>query len=84
MKGEPLTIEEIEAANLSPNDGRVPHVPFGFESARWEQFKAQMQPGDLIYAFESAPETWSALAGRAGYVLVREGKPIAQIVTLMN
>ncbi len=84
MKGEPLTVDAVEAANLYPYDGRVPHVPFGFGNDKWQRFKAAMQPGDRLYAFSSAPESWAALAGRAGYVLVREGKPVAQFVTLMN
>jgi hypothetical protein len=33
------TIEEIEATHTYPNDGRVPHVPFGFGNAEWLSFK---------------------------------------------
>ena len=84
MTGEPLTVGTIEAANTYPDDGRVPHVPFGFANDEWQRFKAAMLPGDRIYAFSSAPDSWKALAGRAGYVLVRNGKPVAQMVTLMN
>ncbi len=35
------------------------------------QFVAKMQPGDRLYAYKSPPATWGALAGRAGYAVVR-------------
>ena len=84
MTGEPLAVEAIEAANLPSDNGRVPHVPFGFANEQWRRFKAAMQPGDRIYAFSSAPASWTARAGRAGYVLVRDSRPVAQMITLMN
>jgi hypothetical protein len=77
-------IEEIESAHMYPDDGRVPHVPFGFAHAKWIEFKRGIQPGDKIYDFASSPESWRNLAGRAGYVLVRDGKPVDTFVTLMN
>jgi hypothetical protein len=80
MKGEPLTIEEIEAANPYPDDGRIPHVPFGFGSVRWEQFQGADATRRLDLRLRKRPGNME----RAGYVLVREGKPIGQIVTLMN
>jgi len=69
---------------MYPDDGRIPHVPFGFNHRRWLEFKAQILPGDKIVAFESSPESWEHLAGSAGYILVRDGKVVAQIITLMN
>ncbi len=79
-----LTIAEIEAANFPDDDGRVPHVPFGFANDKWLAFKAKMQPGDKIVDFATSPESWENLAGRAGYALVREGKPVETFVTMMN
>ena len=78
------TIEELEAAHLSTDDGRVPHVPFGFLNDAWNQFKSQILPGDKIFDFTTSPESWKKLAGRQGYVLVRDGVVIATFVTLMN
>lgn len=40
--------------------------------------------GDEIRAFESPAEMWRARLGRAGYVLLRRGRPIARAVTMMN
>jgi hypothetical protein len=78
------TVEEIEAAHLYPDDGRVPHVPFGFGNVEWCAFKSKIQPGDRILDFSSSPDSWKHLAGRAGYVLVRNGKTVAEFVTIMN
>ncbi len=76
--------EEIEAANLYEDDGRVPHVPFGFGHAKWVAFKSQAQPGDTFHEFSSSADSWRNLAGRAGFVLVRGGEAIATFGTMMN
>jgi hypothetical protein len=46
--------------------------------------KAAIQTGDEIWIFCSPPKTWEALMGRRGIVLLREGKEIAEVVTVMN
>lgn len=78
------TIEEIEEAHYYPDDGRVPHVPFGFNNDQWVNFKRKLQPGDKIYDFCSSAHSWQNLAGRMGYVLVRNGEVVDFFVTLMN
>ena len=79
-----FTVAEVEVIHMYPDDGRVPHVPFGFNHQFWLDFKAQMLPDDKIQDFESSPESWAHLAGRAGYILVRDGKVVTQIITAMN
>ena len=79
-----LPIEEIERKHTYPEDGRIPHVPFGFANASWVEFKSQIEPGDKIYSFESSPESWRILAGREGYILVRNEKVIATMITRMS
>jgi hypothetical protein len=81
---EKQTVERIETDNLYPDDGRVPHVPFGFNHQRWADFKARMQPDDELYFFNSPAESWRNLAGRTGYVLVRDGEVADELVTMMN
>jgi hypothetical protein len=78
------TIEEIEAAHLYEDDGRVPHVPFGFMNSNWLAFKGKMRPGDKIFDFDSNEESWANLAGRSGYVLVRDGEIVDEFITLLN
>jgi hypothetical protein len=79
------TIEEVEAASMvrDPELGPDP-VPFGFINDKWQALLAQMQPGDELWEFSSSQESWQALAGRAGFAVVRNGKVIASMVTMMN
>jgi len=85
-----ITVEEAERENppLLDDDrtGRFPHIrkPFGFLSEKWEALKAQIQPGDELWEYESPAESWQRLAGRAGIVLLRRGVPVAEILTRMN
>lgn len=40
--------------------------------------------GDELRLFDSGPDSWKMLAGRAGIALIRDGKVIANIVSMMN
>jgi hypothetical protein len=40
--------------------------------------------GDRIYNFRTASETWTNLMGRAGYLVVRDGKIAQVIITSLN
>ena len=52
---------------------------------RWERaFKARMTDRDELWEFDSPAEYWEGLAGREGVALVRDGRPIAHVVTVMN
>jgi len=42
------------------------------------------QPGDKVFRYQSPPETWAALLGRGGFAVVREGKPILCVDTVIN
>jgi hypothetical protein len=44
----------------------------------------RMQPGDELRKFESPRETWKLRRGRRGYVVLRNGKPLFAIVTMLN
>jgi hypothetical protein len=50
----------------------------------WNALKSQMLDGDEIWEFSSSADSWNHLAGRAGFALVRNGKAIDCIVTIMN
>jgi hypothetical protein len=45
---------------------------------------AAMQPGDELRKFNSPRRAWQKMAGRFGYAVVREGKPIAMVILRMN
>lgn len=42
------------------------------------------KPDDRFFFYESPPFSWSAMFGRAGYVVFRDGKLVENAVTLMN
>jgi hypothetical protein len=50
----------------------------------WRRLKARMAKDDELRSFCSPPKSWQSLTGRKGVALVRMGKPIAHVVTLMN
>lgn len=85
LRGESLTVDEIE--NREParsTDGYPQLQSFGVGSKLWEQWKQNMQPSDRIVEFQSPPDSWAQLAGRAGFALVRDGKVVDTLVTRMN
>lgn len=72
---KPVSVEEIDADYGASTSGL---------HADWEKLKSEMQPGDKLVGFTSPIESWQHLAGRAGIALVRDGKVIDAIVTMMN
>jgi hypothetical protein len=82
--GPARPVAEIEAENVYEDDGRVPPMPFGSKQNRWLVFKAQARPGDTFHNFTSSPASWEHLAGRAGYVLVRDSQMVDTFITVMN
>ena len=59
-------------------------VPFGGQNERWERLKASLQSGDQIWTFYSPPVTWEHCAGRSGVAVVREGRVVDCLITMMN
>ncbi|ADB15113.1 hypothetical protein Psta_0423 [Pirellula staleyi DSM 6068] len=51
------------------------------DSPEWHRIRDTIQPGDMIWPFLINPWT---LAMRAGYVIVRHGKPVHCIVTVLS
>ena len=47
-------------------------------------FSRQMQPGDGLWYFSTPKACWKDLCGRAGFVIVRNGKEVDRYTTLMN
>ena len=79
------TIAKCEKNNLIEDErlGTSP-VPFGFQHNEWLDFKSQIQKGDELWEFCSPMESWEHLCGRAGICIVRDGKIIDSIITVMN
>lgn len=47
-------------------------------------FLADAAETDIFYFHCSSQESWARLSGRAGYVKVRNGKPVDQLILFMN
>ena len=47
-------------------------------------FLDTIRNGDEIRAFCSLSEDWQRLAGRKGYAIIRNGEPIAAIITMLS
>jgi hypothetical protein len=75
-----LSLEQAEADNTPAGGG----VPFNKQNDRWERLKASLQAGDQVWAFSSSHKSWENLAGRAGVAVVRNGRVVDCIVTIMN
>jgi hypothetical protein len=71
----PVSVAQVEADLGAPSSGL---------RDEWEKLKSELQPGDRLMRFASPVESWQRLAGRAGIALVRDGKVIDAIVTMMN
>jgi serine/threonine-protein kinase len=71
-----VTVAQAEAEN-GP-------VPFGHVNAQWRSLLAQMEEGDELWEYTTSPESWRRYAGRAGIMLVRNGRVVDGIVTSLN
>ena len=70
-------IADLERESLKEMKGyapRVPQIPFGFNNARWEAFKAKMKPGDVIFRVRSSQEDgwWEGLILVRGDIIIDE------------
>ena len=52
--------------------------------AEWQFMLARTRDDDELWAYSSSSGSWQELMGRRGYALVRNGEPIASLVTEMN
>jgi hypothetical protein len=87
---ERISVQDVEAGYSVIAADRLDQAPaaifepLGSKRSEWDALKAEMKPGDEVWTFASPADSWVHLAGRAGYALVRAGKPIKVIVTIMN
>ena len=50
----------------------------------WDSFKSRVQPGDQVWFFSTPPQTKKELMGSEGYMLLRDGAVITEIITVGN
>lgn len=74
---ERFTLEELEARETVTDPlGAVPPLPFGFLNAAWKRFLENHSEGHELWSFSATTKTFMGTDWfRAGYVLVRDGKP---------
>jgi hypothetical protein len=72
----PVSIEEI--------DELIVPAQHGWFAIEARSFREKFKPGDTVIEFCTPRSSWQALAGRAGYQIVRDGKVIATLITAMN
>ncbi|MBI1338103.1 MAG: hypothetical protein GC164_14250 [Phycisphaera sp.] len=73
---EAVTVEEIDT------DVREGRMSGGAQ--KWEAHKAKMRPGDELRVYASPLDSWQHLAGRAGIALVRNGRVVDDVLTMLN
>lgn len=85
-----IAIEDVDRDPLPIVRDSVDPEPFKWSDvglrgwSKWERLKNCMVEGDEIWSFSSANGSWENLCGRAGVVVLRQGRPIGDIVLLMN
>ena len=52
--------------------------------ATYDVLRDAIAQNDEVWRFSTSPQTWKAKMGRSGFVVLREGKPIAVYIRLMN
>jgi hypothetical protein len=80
---EKTTIEDTEADifRYSGPEQQAPGDPWYDD---WQEFKAQLKPGDELWNWSSPPESWRMMGGRAGVAIVRNGEIVAVHLIHMN
>lgn len=82
----PMSTETVERESLEriARCSHCPQQPFGYQHPEWKQFKSLLRQGDCIVFFRSNPDSWRGLYGSEGYAIIRNGKILRTILTLMN
>jgi len=62
------------------NDG--PHIPSATRFSEW--IACSMEPGDELWRYDTGEDSWEALAGDCGFVILRDGKVFEFWMHLMN
>jgi len=82
---ERVTVAEVEAEFVVRDDeSDAVRSLFSLRQEHWLRLLDQVEEEDELWKFCSPPETWDLLCGRAGIVLVRNGKSVDHILTALN
>jgi hypothetical protein len=75
---ETTSIQQAEAAHTRGD------IPFGRQNEEWERLEAALEAADELWTFCSPAESWEHHAGRMGVAVVRGGRIVMSLVTIMN
>ena len=76
-----VSLAEFERECLEPFSA---HTIWTRSAEAAQNVGAWFTPDDEIWWFRSPPDYWAGMFGRAGYALLRRGRPIAHATTIMN
>jgi len=79
----PITVEEFDI-EMGINDEKIEEIKNERFKRELMHFRGNYKPNDEIFYFTSDEKSWGALIGTAGYIIVRENKIIAIIITCLN
>jgi hypothetical protein len=80
----------VELLKIATTEDEQQYASWTSEEVSGQEVEKEMgaeytpQSGDHIYAFCSPPDTWENLCGRQGYLIVRDGKIVRTVVTMLN
>jgi hypothetical protein len=74
-----LTVDGFRQRYIEESD-----LHFLENDPRWQRLKAVFRPGDVLVKFNSSEASWAALAGRAGYAVVRDGQAVDSYLTRLS
>jgi hypothetical protein len=79
-----VSIEEVEENLRERSEPGAELSLFVPTREAWDDLLSQMLPGDEIWEFSSSPESWERLCGSAGLVLIRDGRKVTTLLTVIN
>jgi|GEM_PF-3711391 len=75
------SFEEFEAKHFNERTMQGPVTKTWFQATN---FRDRFLPTDEVWLYDSPASYWQNLGGRAGFALVRQGRPITYTTTKMN
>jgi hypothetical protein len=85
-----VTIEDVDRDPVPMVRDSVDPEPYRWDQVRlrgwskWEQLKGRMVDGDELWAYSSVDGPREILCGRAGLVVLRQSRPVGQLVLTLN
>ncbi|MCP4344040.1 MAG: hypothetical protein GY795_00760 [Desulfobacterales bacterium] len=84
---DPKRIEdafELEHQEFYNEAGNSSGLSPYFMENEWKPFIAELLPGDELWFYRLPTEYWQHLQGHQGYVIIRNGRKIAEVRTKWN